>query len=198
MTQAVNETPVQRIQRLLGDQVVVVWMSRGTKAPKFRGWQKQTVELMRDPRYVANLNSGHNLGVLVGAPSGGVCSIDIDDDASVEPFLALNPQLRATLHTRARRGGNLWVKIRGQFPGPVKLETRDGKAWGEWRSTGNQTVIHGVHPEAASFFQRRARHDSSSIGMSKLREDGSGVFGTIFHLWWREEVTIQPPNPPSC
>ena len=64
----VNQTPVQRIQRLLGEQVVVIWMQRGTKAPKFRGWQKQTIEHMRDPRYVANLNSGHNLGVLVGAP----------------------------------------------------------------------------------------------------------------------------------
>ena len=58
MTERVNETPVQRIQRLLGDQVVVVWMARGTKAPKFRGWQKQTAEHMRDPRYVTNLNSG--------------------------------------------------------------------------------------------------------------------------------------------
>ena len=115
---------------------------------------------MRDARYVANLNSGHNLGVLVGAPSGGVCSIDIDDDASVEPFLALNPQLRETLFTRGKRGGNLWVKIRGQYPGATKLETRDGKAWGEWRSTGNQTVIHGVHPEGMEYRadERRAGH----------------------------------------
>ena len=104
MTERVNQTPVERIQRLLGDQVVLVWITRGTKAPKFRGWQKVNLEAMRDPRYVANLNSGHNIGVLLGAPSGGVCSIDIDDDASVEPFLALNPQLRATLHTRGKRG----------------------------------------------------------------------------------------------
>jgi len=163
MNQHVNPTPVQRIQRLLGDQAVVVWMARGTKAPKFRGWQRQTVEHMRDARYVANLNSGHNLGVLVGAPSGGVCSIDIDDDASVEPFLTLNPQLRATLFTRGKRGGNLWVKIRGEYPGPNKLETRDGKAWGEWRSTGNQTVIHGVHPEGMEY---RAVNEAPAVELT--------------------------------
>lgn len=175
MTERVNETPVQRIQRLLGEQAVVVWMARGTKAPKFRGWQKQTVEDMRDAGYVANLNSGHNLGVLVGAPSGGVCSIDIDDDASVEPFLALNPQLRTTLFTSGKRGGNLWVKIRGQYPGATKLETRDGKAWGEWRSTGNQTVIHGVHPEGMEY---RAVNDAPAIELT---------FGEIV---WPDDVVL--------
>jgi phage/plasmid-associated DNA primase len=175
MTEPVNETPVQRIQRLLGEQVVLVWMERGTKGPKFRGWQKQTLEHMGDARYVANLNSGHNLGVLVGAPSGGVCSIDIDDDASVEPFLALNPQLRGTLFTRGKRGGNLWVKIRGQYPGSGKLETRDGKAWGEWRSTGNQTVIHGVHPEGMEY---RAVNDAPAIELT---------FGEIV---WPDDVAL--------
>ena len=175
MTEHVNETAVHRIQRLLGEQVVVVWMARGTKAPKFRGWQKQTIEHMRDPRYVANLNSGHNLGVLVGAPSGGVCSIDIDDDAGVEPFLALNPQLRETLFTRGKRGGNVWVKIRGQYPGAAKLETREGAAWGEWRSTGNQTVIHGVHPEGMEY---RATQDAPAIELT---------FGEIV---WPENVAL--------
>jgi len=175
LTERVNETPVQRIQRLLDDQVVVIWMQRGTKAPKFRGWQKVTVEKMRDTDYVANLNSGHNLGVLVGAPSGGVCSIDIDDDACVEPFLALNPQLRGTLFTRGKRGGNFWVKIRGEYPGSMKLSTREGKAWGEWRSTGNQTVIHGVHPEGMEY---RAIQDVPAIELT---------FGEII---WPDDVGL--------
>jgi phage/plasmid-associated DNA primase len=175
MTDGVNQTPVQRIQRLLGEQVVVIWMQRGTKAPKFRGWQKVTVEKMRDADYVANLNSGHNLGVLVGAPSGGVCSIDIDDDACVEPFLALNPQLRGTLFTRGKRGGNFWVKIRGEYPGLGKLETRDGKAWGEWRGTGSQTVIHGVHPEGMEY---RAIRDVPAIELT---------FGEII---WPDDVGL--------
>src|SRR5439155_26241745 len=121
----VNETPVQRVQRLLGDKVVLLWMARGTKAPKFAGWQKQTIEHMRDIRYVANLNSGHNIGVLLGAPSGGVCSIDIDDDANVEPFLVLNPQLRHTLDTRGKRGRELWVKIWGDNPDLAEIENHE-------------------------------------------------------------------------
>ena len=65
---------------------------------------RQSVEHMRGERYVANLNSGHNLGVFVVAPSGGVCSINIDDDARVEPILALNPQLQNhAVHARKTR-----------------------------------------------------------------------------------------------
>ena len=32
MNPDVNPTPVQRIRRVLGDQVVVIWVARGTKA----------------------------------------------------------------------------------------------------------------------------------------------------------------------
>ncbi len=183
MSEHVNSTPVERIQRLLGDQVVVIWMARGTKAPKFRGWQKVTIEKMRDRGYLANLNSGHNLGVLLGAPSSGVCSIDIDDDASLEPFLALNPQLRSTLHTRGKRGGNLWVKIRGDYPAPAKIETRDGKAWGEWRSTGNQTVIHGLHPEGMEY---RAVHEAPALVLTF----GEIIWPDDLVLPWRPRATV--------
>ena len=123
---------------------------------------------------------------MTGAPSGGVCSIDIDDDARVEPFLALNPQLRETLFTSGKRGGNLWVKIRGQFPGPVKLETRDGKAWGEWRSTGNQTVIHGVHPEGMDY---RAVNEAPAVELTF----GEIIWPDDLVLPWKPRAEIPQP-----
>ena len=52
------------------------------------------------PGYLANLNHGHNIGVLLGQASNGLCTIDCDDDAALEAFLRCNPQLRDSLISR--------------------------------------------------------------------------------------------------
>lgn len=144
-------TTVERLQSLLGDDVVLVWTARGEKKPTRKGWPKTKIERMSDPRYLKNLNSGHNLAVLTGKPSGGLCSIDIDDDSAVEPFLELNPKLRKTLRSRGRRGCNLWVRMKGPYPSFLNLSTVDGKEWGEWRSTKVCTMIYGIHPEGMAY-----------------------------------------------
>lgn len=107
---------------------------------------------------------GGNLGVLLGAPSRCtldgkdhvLCSIDIDSDEAVEPFLALNPWMRATLHTRGRRGGNFWLWIHAEgHPGKLKKFKHVDPAakgdWGEFRADGGQTVIYGQHPEGMRY-----------------------------------------------
>lgn len=113
---------------------------------------------------------GGNLGVLLGRPSAArtgvdgvhyvLCSIDIDHDDALQPFLELNPRLADTLRTRGRRGGNLWVWVNreGYQDGVRKLHhalpdgTPDRKRpWGEWRADGGQTVIWGVHPEGMRY-----------------------------------------------
>jgi phage/plasmid-associated DNA primase len=106
---------------------------------------------MSDETYLKKLADDCNVAVLTGVPSGGLCSIDIDDDEAVEPFLALNPRLRETLRSRGRRGCNLWVRVEGGYPGLTTLKRADGSAWGEWRSTGACTMIHGTHPEGMDY-----------------------------------------------
>jgi putative DNA primase/helicase len=146
-----SSEPVACLQRLLGPDVVLLWVPKGEKSPKFKGWQNVTVESMRKPRYVANLNSGHNIAVLLGTPSCGICSIDIDHDSDVGPFLELNPDLRNSLRSKGRRGCNIWVRIEGGYPAPAALKKSGGAAWGEWRATGNVTVIHGLHPQGMQY-----------------------------------------------
>ena len=104
------------------------------------GWQTFTSAKMQEPEYLARLNHGANIGVLLGNGRG---TIDMDRDDIVEPFLNLNPSLRETLRSRRKRGCNLWVRIKGDYPKSCKLKTRSGEAWGEWRADGNQTVIYG-------------------------------------------------------
>jgi len=104
------------------------------------GWHTFTPANMQQQEYLARLNHGGNIGVLLG---NGRVTIDLDRDENVEQFLNLNPTLRETLRSRRKRGCNLWVRIKGAYPKSCKLRTRSGEEWGEWRADGNQTVIYG-------------------------------------------------------
>ena len=132
-----NETsnPVQRILDLLGD-VVLIPNYPLSKKPIGKDWQRRTRESMKDALYLRSFD-GKNIGVLLGKASGGLCTIDVDRDTDVEPFLANNPRLRDTTCTRRVRGCNYWIYVDGEFPASTKL------TFGEWRADGNQTVIYG-------------------------------------------------------
>jgi phage/plasmid-associated DNA primase len=130
---------VKELRRLLGDNVVLLPIPRGSKKPVIKGWQSTKLSEMEDPEYLAQLNGG-NVGVLLGR---GRATIDLDRDEDVEAFLALNPRLRETLRSRRVRGCNFWVRIKGLYPQSHPLKTRDGRDFGEWRAEGNQTVIYG-------------------------------------------------------
>ena len=147
-----TNTTVDQIRRVLGPDVVLLPIPRGQKSPRVKGWQTTTLQAMSDPEYVAGLNAG-NIGVLLGKPSGNLCAIDIDSDELVDSFLEANPKLNETLCTRGQRGCQLWVQLPegDDSPRSRKLETKSGQAWGEWRSDGNQSVIHGWHPAGMAY-----------------------------------------------
>src|SRR5258707_9863204 len=71
-----NPDPVQEILALMGDMVLIP-NRRLTKHPVGKNWQKRTWESMRDAAYT-RLFIGKNIGVLLGKPSGGLCTVDID------------------------------------------------------------------------------------------------------------------------
>lgn len=141
---------VSQLEQLLGHPLVLLPIPLGSKAPEFTGWNAVTANRMQDPEYCGRLNGG-NIGVLLGTPSGGLCSIDIDRDDLVEPFLALNPRLRGSLRTRGSRGANIWVRVTGEHPKLTRLSTSDKADWGEWRADGGQTVIDGQHPNGYAY-----------------------------------------------
>lgn len=141
---------VAHLRALLGADAVLIPVRSGQKAPVSASWQETTIEAMDDCAHLARLRGG-NIGVVLGQNSNGLCAIDIDADDQVEPFLALNPLLRTTLRTRGARGAQIWVQIVGEYPKSVKLKGQQGEAWGEWRADGNQSVIHGIHPNGAQY-----------------------------------------------
>ncbi len=141
-------TTVDKIRKLIWPAVLLP-IPAGEKGPRLKGWQKLTIFAM-NANYLERLNHGQNIGVLLGSPSFGLCSIDIDSDDHFKTFLELNSKLRDTLNSRGARGGNIWVRIIGEYPSSCKIRLAD-QDWGEWRATGNQTVLHGVHPSGRAY-----------------------------------------------
>ncbi|MBC2596281.1 bifunctional DNA primase/polymerase [Ruficoccus amylovorans] len=136
---------------ILGENTVLLKLPCGEKYPSNKNWQKTTLAEMT-PDYLEELSSGRfNIGVLLGKPSSGLCSIDIDQDEAVEPFLQLNPTLQSSLRTRGARGANIWVRIVGEHPKLTKLKNKQGAPWGEFRADGGQTVIWGKHPSGCNY-----------------------------------------------
>ena len=135
------------ILQLTGPAVLLDIKSK-SKAPKRKAWQQLTLEDM-SPSYKADLQN--NIGVSLGAPSQGLHTIDCDDDEAFKTLLKLNPELKETLQSHGARGGNFWVRIDGEAPKNSKIKSERGEPLGEWRGTGNQTVIHGMHPKGSVY-----------------------------------------------
>jgi len=132
---------------------VLIPIPTGEKGPKIPGWQKLTLPEMT-ATYLARLEGG-NIGVLLGAASEGLVSIDADSDDFLEAFLVANPGLRESLITNGARGGNVWLRVRGTFPKSGKIKAADGSPWGEFRAEGNQTVIYGTHPSRCDYINNK-------------------------------------------
>ena len=128
----------------------------GKKFPTWDDWQLTTFVQTQKPAYqkrlLGALRRGGNIGVILGPASGNLCTIDIDTDAEIEPFLALNPKLASTLRTNGASGCQIWIRVFGEYPERVirsKLKVPGTKkAVAEWRGGGGcQSVIQGKHPQ---------------------------------------------------
>ncbi|HWD92512.1 MAG TPA: bifunctional DNA primase/polymerase [Verrucomicrobiae bacterium] len=158
--------PVPELQELLGTPVVFIKWPRGVKANR-RKWGYLTVEDMT-PEYLGKLPSG-NIGVALGEKSGGLCAIDLDDDKLVEPFLQLNPHLKATLQTRGARGRVFWLRFKSDYPKhTTKLKTNSGDDVGEFRSNGAQSIVWGIHPDTKRPYQFVARQKVVEVDLGPL------------------------------
>jgi hypothetical protein len=110
-------------------------------APVNEGWRKTTFQQMQNGAYRKELEAacrrGDNLGCLLGAASGDLCTIDIDSDDEVEAFLALNPKLASSCGHAALAGVKFGFRVIGDYPArkiSSKLKVAGTKtSVAEWR-----------------------------------------------------------------
>ena len=60
-------------------------------------------------------------------------------------MLALNLCFADTLLTHGNRGGNIWFYMEGGCPASCDIKDKDGTKVAEFRATGRQTIIRGIH-----------------------------------------------------
>ena len=149
---------VKELRELLGHDVLLLHCKPRTKKPSGE-WGKLTIADMEKPDYLVKLEHG-NIGVALGAKSGHLIALDVDDDKLVEPYLAANPWLKNTLQTHGRRGRVFWLRMAGDYPAKmVKLKTHTGDDCGEFRTNGCQSIIQGTHPDTGKPYQMLSKHN---------------------------------------
>jgi len=163
---------VNYVLGLFATLVLLVSWPRGKKGCKGVKWSQVTAQDMADPAYLQKLAEG-NIGVIMGPASGGIASIDIDDDQGAEEFLALNPDLKETLRTRGARGCNIWFYPEGEVPASCKL-MRDGQSVGEWRwdwRPSEQGTPQGavISPLLANLYLNPLDHEMAGKGYQMIR-----------------------------
>lgn len=109
----------------------------GGKRPITKGWQSATITEQEVP---ALFSGRTNIGILLGAPSGGLVDVDIDSETAAR----LTDALPATgmAHGRADRPvSHFWYQIEGELPPTTQYKHPiTGEMIIELRSTGAQTV----------------------------------------------------------
>ena len=147
MKEAIIRTPKEIYDRL-GEDIVLIPLRSGKdgKRPQDKNWTRITIEETRKAEYVSKLCAVQNIGVVLGGNSNGLCTVDIDHDELVEPFMDSNPQMRHTFITKGKRGANFWFRAINDVPRTKKIE-----GVGELRGTGGQTVVCGTHPEGQQY-----------------------------------------------
>ena len=140
------------ILQALGRKAVLLPIREGSKATMVKGWPEKTFEDTQTSSYQNHLEGASAIAVSLGAPSGGLCSIDFDCEEAMRLFLRVNPFLEETLRTKGRRGANLWVTIYDEkIPPMTHLKDTSGEPVGEWRSDRSYTIIAGKHPNGMSY-----------------------------------------------
>lgn len=135
---------VARLRRYVGAAVFMPCnCGAGGKGPIQKSWQTLTLSQMSAGHIRQCERPEYRIGVGLGRQSSGLCVLDCDCDIFLAEMLRLNPTLGETLTTFCNRGASMWLRVSDAWP-PNKPLYRDGEQVGEWRATGNQSIIAGV------------------------------------------------------
>lgn len=140
-------TPLQRLTALLGEDVFFVPCEWGTKKPLLTYVERPFESTQTEAYRTIFEAEPTNVAVYLGKASGGLCSLDFDTDGDLAAFLALNPKLAHTTHSRGSRGGMLWLRIEGDYPASCSPEHKHF----EWRADQRLSTIYGRHPKGMDY-----------------------------------------------
>ena len=115
--ETINHRSIGDLRDVFGENAAFIPVKRGAKCPLNKKWQDTKPDDFDDSAF-----DGNNIGIVTGANSCGLISIDCDSDKGFDELLSLNPIFKNTTQTRAARGGNFWIKLKDdEIPDLTKL-----------------------------------------------------------------------------
>lgn len=128
----------------------------GAKRPHEAGWGNRRWSTGKEVEqafiaWVADDVS--NIGLLLGAPSGGLVDVDLDSSVALRLRSYWLPHSAMMSGRAGRRMSHHWYLIEGDLPATRKYTLPDGTTIVEIRASGAQTVIPpSIHPSSESYF----------------------------------------------
>lgn len=115
----------------------VIPIARGGKRPQLPDWPQLRLDIEELPEFFSN---GCGIGILLGAPSGGLVDVDLDtcEAAALAPLLLPSTD---RIHGRESSKRSHYWYIAEPIPASKKFTDVDGTCLVELRSTGQQTVV---------------------------------------------------------
>jgi hypothetical protein len=164
------------IKQVFPREVVLLVLEPRSKAIKEKGWSGRTFADTQTQAYQAKLSRAINIGVLLGAASNNLCTLDWDTDPALEDSLERNPELRDSFRVHGNRAAQIYGYFEGARPtkvcalkvpadsplakGAKALEPggqgadKNGMVKiGEFRAEGGQSVLVGIHPDSGGWYQ---------------------------------------------
>jgi hypothetical protein len=146
-----TRTSLEAARRYLAAGLQPIPVSAGSKNPGRDGWPEERYDAVT---LEAAFRNGCNVGVLGGAPSGGLVDIDLDCPEALAAATVFLPQTHCIFGRPSRRRSHYIYRV---TPAPPTTRYRDPvtrTSLVEVRSTGSQTIWPpSVHPtgEPVSF-----------------------------------------------
>ncbi len=132
-----------RVRAYIREGLAPIPIPRGEKEPVLKGWPQLRIQEEEVPRY---WNDSQNVGILTGAPSGGLVDVDLDCPEAVAVADVLLPRTGRVHGRPGNPSSHRWY-IADPIPRTTKLKDADGSTLVEIRSTGVQTIVPpSVHP----------------------------------------------------
>ncbi|MBI3770341.1 MAG: DUF3987 domain-containing protein [Deltaproteobacteria bacterium] len=115
------------------------------KAPVLKQWSRR---VLKPARFAQHFGRGVNIGVLNGAPSGGLVDIDLDDDCALRVADAFLPDTACIFGRKSKPRSHRTYRTKSP-PDTAQFADVNGTMLLELRSTGSQTIWPpSIHPSS--------------------------------------------------
>ena len=164
--------------------LVPVPIPSGQKGPNLRGWPDLRIGENAIAKYFPN---GENIGLILGAPSGGLVDVDLDSPEAVTLASSFLPITERIHGRRSSRASHRWYRT-NPVASPEKFSDPTGACLVEIRSTGQQTVVPpSTHP-SGEILRWEREGIANEVEPSQLRKNVSNLAAaTLIARSWPSE-----------